>query len=188
MARWFFSDFGRIVREEWIKSFEIRKELLLDEWQVMPNHLHAIVMISKAGYVRNSIKNNDFDEDVANQVDVQTHGCVSVLDLEETQGRVSVQDKINKEVSPSLQSQYFKETRLPKSISSFIAGFKSAVNSKIDDFIDEYSLNVPKYNRDNQFFQSNYHDRIIRDEKSYWAIKNYIRLNPQKWYEDELFL
>src|SRR5690606_16496231 len=42
--------------------------------------------------------------------------------------------------------------RLPKSISSFMAGFKSAVNSKIDDYIDEYQLKIPKYNRNNHFF------------------------------------
>jgi len=34
------SDFGKIVNEEWLKSFEIRDELFLDEYIIMPNHLH----------------------------------------------------------------------------------------------------------------------------------------------------
>jgi hypothetical protein len=42
--------------------------------------------------------------------------------------------------------------RLPKSISSFIAGFKSAVNTEIDDYIDEHQLDIPKYNKINHFF------------------------------------
>ena len=53
--------------------------------------------------------------------------------------------------------------RLPKSISSFMAGFKSAINRKIDDYIDDNQLNIPKQNRNNHFFQSNYYDRIIRN-------------------------
>jgi REP element-mobilizing transposase RayT len=75
-------------------------------------------------------------------------------------------------------------TRKPKSISSFIAGFKSAVNSKIDDYIDEHRLDIPKYNRQNHFFQPNYYDRVIRNKQGYHRIKNYIIDNPTKWLED----
>jgi len=77
--------------------------------------------------------------------------------------------------------------RQPKSISSFLAGFKSAVNSKIDDYIDQHQLKIPKYNRYNHFFQPNYHDHIIRNSRQYWRIKNYIRNNPKKWYQDIFF-
>ena len=41
------SDFGRIVDPEWNKSFEICYELILDKYFIMPNHLHAIVIIDK---------------------------------------------------------------------------------------------------------------------------------------------
>ena len=39
------SNFGKIVNCEWRKSFEIRNELHLDEYIIMPNHLHAIVIL-----------------------------------------------------------------------------------------------------------------------------------------------
>lgn len=90
--------------------FDVRNELHLDEYIIMPNHLHAIVIL-----------------DNTDGLHVETHD------------------------------------RLPKSISSFIAGFKSVVNSKIDDYIDENHLDIQKYNRDNHFFQSNYHDHVIRN-------------------------
>ncbi|MFW6019600.1 MAG: hypothetical protein ACOCPM_03380, partial [Bacteroidales bacterium] len=83
------------------------------------------------------------------------------------------------------QSPQQKFTRKPKSISSFIGGFKSAVNSKIDDYIDENNLDVPKYNRNNHFFQSNYHDHIIRNNAEYQHIKKYIINNPSKWKDDK---
>jgi len=41
------NEFGEIVREEWIRSAKIRKEMLLeqDEFVIMPNHIHGIVHI-----------------------------------------------------------------------------------------------------------------------------------------------
>jgi REP element-mobilizing transposase RayT len=45
------NDVGRIVEEEWCRSAEIRKEIELDTFAVMPNHLHGIVVISRADVV-----------------------------------------------------------------------------------------------------------------------------------------
>jgi putative transposase len=40
---------GRIVTEEWWCSAEIRQEIELDAFVVMPNHIHGIVVIAGAG-------------------------------------------------------------------------------------------------------------------------------------------
>ena len=118
------SDFGIIVEIEWFKSFKMRNELLLDEFIIMPNHLHAIVVLEKPEI------NGSHDSHV------------------ETHGRASLQ--FEQSIEPSKNKSLF--IRKPKSISSFIDGFKSAINSKIDDFIDENNLDIPKYNRNNHFF------------------------------------
>ena len=36
---------GKIVDEEWLKTKDIRKNVILDEYIVMPNHFHGIIMI-----------------------------------------------------------------------------------------------------------------------------------------------
>ncbi len=36
---------GQIVQEEWLRTPQIRREIKLDEWIVMPDHFHAIVFI-----------------------------------------------------------------------------------------------------------------------------------------------
>ena len=41
------SDFGEIIYKEWKKSFEIRTELFCDEFIIMPNHLHGLVILNK---------------------------------------------------------------------------------------------------------------------------------------------
>lgn len=174
------SGFGQIVADEWLKSFDLRNELFLDEYIIMPNHLHAIVIINQ------SIETNKTPI-------VETHSRVSLQqstnDRESIQSqndRVSLQQPNNRE---SIQSQNDRAStkliRKPKSISSFIAGFKSNVNSRIDDYIDQYDLNIPKYNRNNHFFQPNYYDHIIRNNNSYNRIKNYIINNPFKWLDDK---
>ncbi len=72
--------------------------------------------------------------------------------------------------SPLLKSIHIK----PKSLSSFVAGFKSSVTKRIRDELNETGI-----------WQRNYHDRIIRDEKELNAIRNYIESNPRNWVEDE---
>jgi REP element-mobilizing transposase RayT len=159
------SDFGQIVKIQWEKSFELRNELFVYEYIIMPNHLHAIIILEK---------NNLGNDDVADDVDV-THDRV------ETHGRASLRTP---EI-PEIRETVF--IRKPKSISSFIAGFKSSVNSIIDDYIDQNNLNIPKYNRKNHFFQLNYHDHIIRDTDEFERIQNYITNNPFNWKDDKFY-
>ncbi|MFZ0726136.1 MAG: hypothetical protein WAO07_14230 [Desulfobacterales bacterium] len=40
------NDAGLIVAEEWVKTATIRSGIDLDEWVVMPNHFHGILMIT----------------------------------------------------------------------------------------------------------------------------------------------
>ena len=150
------SDFGEIIKNQWLKSFEIRNELFLDEFVVMPNHLHGLVVL------KNGINNS--------APHAETHGRASL--------RTIAADKIYHHQN---QPQKPKFQRKPKSISSFIAGFKSASTSKINDLIDLNKLDNPKYNSENKLWQPNYHDHIVRNEKEYWRIKNYIRNNPKNW-------
>jgi REP-associated tyrosine transposase len=41
------NDWGQIVQDEWEKSAQIRKEIELDEFVIMPNHIHGIVVITQ---------------------------------------------------------------------------------------------------------------------------------------------
>jgi REP element-mobilizing transposase RayT len=39
------NQFGEIVKEEWLRTEQIRPEITMDEFMVMPNHMHGIIMI-----------------------------------------------------------------------------------------------------------------------------------------------
>ena len=99
------SEIGVILHEELIRSSEIRSEIDLGEYEIMPNHSHAIIVITNTG-------------------------------VGATGG------------SPGPR---------PKSLGSFVAGFKSAVTQR-------YNKTYPQSSR--TIWQRNYHDRIIRDDDS----------------------
>lgn len=136
------SDWGKIIHDEWLKSFEIRKELYLDTYVFMPNHIHAIVVIDNYRVLREKLIDPPDETDIRQKERPRLH-------------------------------------QKPKSISSFFGGFKSAVNTKIDNYIDMHKMDIPKFNRNNHFFQPSFHDRLIRDKKEYGRISNYIKLNPK---------
>jgi putative transposase len=40
-----FNEYGQIVREEWEKTFQIRRELICRTYIIMPDHIHGLVGI-----------------------------------------------------------------------------------------------------------------------------------------------
>ena len=159
------NNFGKIAIDEWYQSFEIRQELYLDEFILMPNHLHAIV----------KLENNKTGE---------TDGR-----SERPFGSTITPRPFGSTITPrpfgyttSIPQPFIRK---PKSISSFVAGYKSAVINQIDDLIDENKMDIKKFNRNNPLWQSNYHDHIIRNDTAYRRIKNYIINNPKNWDNDK---
>jgi len=142
------SAIGEIVKEEWYNSFDIRKELFCDIFQMMPDHFHAIVRIEPVP-----------TEGVHDQVpDVGAHGRA----------------RLHQE--PGELPKYGVAYRSPKSISSFIAGFKSAATTRINQYRQTPGLKV---------WQPGFHDRIIRDKQEFQQKFNYIQKNPENWTEGE---
>ena len=43
------NEIGAVVREEWLRSAEIRGEIALGEYVIMPSHVHGIVIIRDVG-------------------------------------------------------------------------------------------------------------------------------------------
>lgn len=133
------SMFGTVVREEWLKSPKIRAEIELDEFVVMPNHLHGIVVI----------------------LPVDSGGNRSDVFAE-------------KEVTARVHD---RRGPLPKSLGSFVAGFKSVVTKRINEMRGTPGAVV---------WQRNYYEHIIRSEESLDHLRAYVATNPLKWELDQL--
>jgi len=82
--------------------------------------------------------------------------------------------------------------RSPKSISSFMAGFKSAATKRINQFrwdavhCGNARPCVPTMNvSTGPVWQSRFHDHIIRSDAEYQRIHRYIESNIQNWEKDQ---
>ena len=99
------NDVGQIVANEWRKTEIIRPDVFLDEWVIMPNHLHGILIIDNGGITTDvgntpsagngtDVTNETFvgnTPDVGNAPSVETPWQgVSTPNLESTPERVKV--------------------------------------------------------------------------------------------------
>jgi putative transposase len=63
------NDAGRIVVDEWLKTAEIRAEIELDEWVVMPNHFHGkLVIADRRGTARRAPTVEQFGRPVSGSI------------------------------------------------------------------------------------------------------------------------
>ncbi len=145
------NDFGRIVVREWSRTHEIRKEIALDEFCVMPNHIHGIISIVGANGCSPEICSPGTPRV---QHIVGANGCLS---------------------EPSGRSAESPLRMKSKSVSSFIAGYKSSVTKQINEI--RHTPGTPVWQR-------NYYERVIRNEDELCRIRQYIRNNPLKWKSD----
>lgn len=63
------NDAGRIVADEWIKTAEMRNNVELDEWVVMPNHFHGILVVTNGrGTARRAPTLEQFGQPVSGSI------------------------------------------------------------------------------------------------------------------------
>jgi putative transposase len=129
------NQYGQIAREEWQASEQIRREIELDIFVIMPNHLHGIVWIRETNETPT----------------VRAHG------------RAPVPQR------PLL--------RLPRSLGSFVAGYKSVVTARVNQMRGTPGASV---------WQRNYYEHVIRNDASLEKIREYIQHNPARWCDDRL--
>ena len=133
------NEYGKIAYDEWLKTPELRPQIELDVFIVMPNHFHCIIKINSISELSNS---SDTD---------------------------TIQGKLN---SP------LQELRSPsQTVGSIIRGYKSSVTKQLK-----------LIGFDEKLWQRNYYEHIIRNEKSYHRIANYIINNPAKWEDDRYYM
>lgn len=56
------SPFGIIVRDEWLKTSEMRKNIEMDEFVVMPDHFHGIIVIDDADIGRGAMPRTQIEQ------------------------------------------------------------------------------------------------------------------------------
>jgi REP element-mobilizing transposase RayT len=63
------NDIGKIIREEWLKTQKMRPGIKIDEFVVMPNHLHGIIMVNDGrGTLQRAPTKEQFGKPTSNSI------------------------------------------------------------------------------------------------------------------------
>ena len=161
------SDAGKIVSDYFVGIPKYHKRIVLDEWIVMPNHFHCIIILGNNGFDNGvSVIGNDDNGDVDK---------IHEFYLRITQPM----NQKNQQTKPSENDikQYRKLRR--KMLIPMIMGKFQMQTSK--------QINIINNTPGNKNWQNNYHDHVIRNNGEYQRIKHYIKNNPLNWKDDKFY-
>lgn len=195
------NEIGKIVENEWLITPNIRHEIKLHDFVIMPNHFHAIVEIAvganggspenmqitpeKLQIITEKLQRHDnvqiTDNSIPSQISVKQTCIVMASDAIGSSGVMgSSSVMVSGGVDVVSGEPPFAPTGMPpKSLSSLVAGYKSIVTNKINK-LHSRKIKI-------SVWQRNYHEHIIRDENSYHKIVDYIQNNPSIWQNDKFF-
>lgn len=163
------SECGKIVETEIRKIPQYHKRALLDVSVIMPNHIHCIITLG----------DYDFDNGISS-----VGGGVPVKKNHEFSLPHPPDVPVKKihEFSLPQQSQYnikqYRKQRRRMIIPKILGKLQQQTSKKI---------NIMNGTPGKKNWQKDYYDHVIRNNKSYQNIYNYILKNPKKWDEDKFY-
>jgi REP element-mobilizing transposase RayT len=163
------NEYGQIAYNEWVKTPKIRPNVELGEFVVMPNHIHGIIRFLSRGELHSPEITHS----------PETTNQLHSSDYENVIGIFDVTQPPENDLNSSDKGGVCKTPlRSPSNnIGAIVRGYKSSVTKKI---------NLLGFN--GKLWQRNYYDHIIRIEKSYQTISEYIINNPAKWVDDKFYM
>ncbi|HPN45452.1 MAG TPA: hypothetical protein PLP19_18315 [bacterium] len=154
---------GKIVWDCWYDLPNHYPNLVLDEFIVMPNHIHGIICIIDNDHPNNIGVGDKFVETGLRPVST-IDGPVSTID-----GPVSTDRPV------STTNTNKKNTT--HGLSEFIRALKSFSARRINKLDPGCA---------NSIWQTRFHDHIIRNHDELCRIREYIKNNPVNWHKDDL--
>ena len=160
------SDAGIIVSDYFAEIPTYHKRIVLDEWVIMPNHFHCIIILG--GY--------DFDNGVSVVGGGDGDGGDGVVGYVNKIHEFYLQHHTKKPTENDIK-QYRKLRR--KMLIPMIMGKFQMQTSK--------QINIINNTIGNKTWQSNYNDHVIRNSNEHQRIKQYIKNNPLNWKDDTFY-
>jgi putative transposase len=165
------NDAGEMVQED-IQQLPTRFDCLeIDEFVVMPNHLHVILVLRE--------EESDLgDEGRANRsVRPYRQGG----DLTESTRRGELNVRLRAETIPRDRGEYQHPTGTKDgSLGRIVQRLKTFTTQRYIRGV--HDLSWPPFEK--RLWQRNYFERVIRDEQGLLNARNYILENPLKWHLD----
>ena len=175
------NDFGKIALQEWKLIPHRFQNVQLHTFQIMPNHMHGIVELMKAG--GNNTKRNwqsflgSTPKPFLDSTPKNPHHLNSTRE-----GASPSPTKSTSETSQTIVGEGLAPSRINNpSLSDIIGAYKSIVSNKCLDLHKQKYANSDRVPFLGKIWQRSFWDHIILDAPSFKSISRYIRNNPKKW-------
>lgn len=165
---------GKIAHDEWFKLSERFPNMELDEFQIMPNHIHFIVELT----VGSTLPVDATEIPSVDPTEIPSVDPTETPSVDPTE--MLLIDLENLILNDSSETWAGAST-VPTIVGDIIGAYKSLV------FNGCLALYKNRNQQMGKFWQRNYYEHIIRDEKAYHTISNYIKNNPKKWGKDKFY-
>ena len=167
------NNFGEIAYNQWVKLSERYDNVLLDVFQIMPNHIHGIIVL-------NDVETTDKNTNTiaANHASAVGAGLAPAL-VEQPHAQTENMNIANYVVGATRAGASPAPTR--DTLGNIIGAYKSLVANQCLEIFKSKNEYM------NKLWQRNYWERIIRNDNSYQYIANYIINNPENWENDKFF-
>ncbi len=166
------SDIGKTAENCWCEIPRHFPFVNLDEYVIMPNHIHGIIIIEKPMICNVSIKPVDFMG-----IPVETQDFAS---LPTQQPNVPNETHATQQTHATHQSDATQQSDATKQSNEPSSNF-GPQSKNIASIIRGFKIGVTKYAVKNNIpfeWQSRYYDHVIRDENDLNRIRKYIIENP----------
>ena len=181
--------FGKIAFDEWQNLSERFPNIVLDVFQIMPNHIHGIISIENIGAaVRAGLAPGQLpvanDKVGATLAVAQNDVSAATLAVAQNGNMCTQNDRAGASPAPTNDiAGYDRATArvAPTTVGNIVGAFKSLVANQC--------LNICKSQNEymGKLWQRDYWDNIIRNEQEYQHIIEYIINNPKNWKNDKFY-
>ena len=159
------SEYGEIVKTEFVKMAQYNQRATIDEWVIMPNHVHCIIALG----------------DYVEKIHEFSHSDVAIEEIhefsypDESYNSGDTTEKIHEFSLRDTDTKQYRRLRRKMLIPILLGKFQMQTSKQI---------NILRNSAGQKTWQPNYHDHVIRDDAEYNRIQQYIINNPSKWGDD----
>ena len=164
------NEYGQIAYNEWLKLSDRFSNFELDVFQIMPNHIHGIILLNNVSVVGAAVGA------------VGAGFTPAQIDLN-TQNELDIKNNLDAQYDDNIRAT----ARVAPTVYDIVGAYKSLVANGCLEIWKSKWAGVTPVPLMGKLWQRNYYEHIIRNEQSYQTISNYIINNPAKWTNDKFY-
>ena len=201
------NEYGQIAYNEWLKLSDRFSNFELDVFQIMPNHIHGIILLNNvsvvgaavgavgavgAGFTPAQIDLNTQNElDIKNNLDAQNGGQydddITTARVVRAVNDINIKNNLDAQNVGQYDDNIRATARVAPTVYDIVGAYKSLVANGCLEIWKSKWAGVTPVPLMGKLWQRNYYEHIIRNEQSYQTISNYIINNPAKWTNDKFY-